>query len=56
MALMSDKLRQELADLQARLKPQSEWTSMQDRLDQKAIENRIHILRNYLERPEGKPR
>jgi hypothetical protein len=42
-----DKLRQELADLRARIKPQAEWT-MQDRLEQRAIEQRIRHLQNIL--------
>jgi hypothetical protein len=50
MLKSSDELRQELVDLRARIKPQSEWTSVQDRLDQEAIERRIRMLQNYLER------
>jgi primosomal protein N'' len=44
-----DKLRQELAELRSRIKPQAEWTSAQDRLDQQAIAQRIEHLRNYLD-------
>jgi hypothetical protein len=45
----NEKLRQELADLRARIKPQAEWTSFQDRLDQRSIEQRIRMIENHLE-------
>jgi hypothetical protein len=44
----ADQLRQELADLRSRIKPQDQWTSMQDRLEQRAIEQRIRHLQNIL--------
>jgi hypothetical protein len=42
------RLRQELLDLRARIKPQAEWINMQDRLEQKSIEQRIRMLQNHL--------
>jgi hypothetical protein len=49
----ADKLRQELADLRARVKPQALWTSFQDRLDQRMIEQRIRNIQSHLENEHG---
>ena len=45
--LDADTLRQELADLRARVKPPE---NMQDHLEQRQIEQRIRMLQSHLER------
>jgi hypothetical protein len=50
--MMDEKVRQELADLRARIKPQASWTSFQDRIDHLLIEQRIRILQSHLEPKE----
>jgi hypothetical protein len=50
--MMDEKLRQELADLRARLKPQASWTSFQDNLEQRMIAARIRLLQTQLEPQE----
>jgi hypothetical protein len=44
----AERLRQELTELRARIKSQSEWSSMQDRLEQRAIQARIRMLESNL--------
>jgi hypothetical protein len=51
-ALMDEKLRQELADLRARVKPRASWTSFQDNLEQRMIAARIRLLQTQLEPQE----
>jgi hypothetical protein len=49
---MDEKLRQELADLRARVKPRASWTSFQDNLEQRMIAARIRLLQTQLEPQE----